>query len=59
MVPNSVSKISSMRSMCLFLPSHATMSAPMTARGYSAASGGPDAQEVLIATVNPPVRFGM
>jgi 2-dehydropantoate 2-reductase len=27
--------------------------------GYSAASGGPDAQRVLIATVNPTVRFGM
>ena len=27
--------------------------------GYAAASGGPDAQDVLIATVNPTVRFGM
>jgi 2-dehydropantoate 2-reductase len=27
--------------------------------GYAAASGGPDAQGVLIATVNPSVRFGM
>jgi 2-dehydropantoate 2-reductase len=27
--------------------------------GYSAASGGPDAQRILIATVNPTVRFGM
>ena len=27
--------------------------------GYAAASGGPDAQGVLIATVNPTVRFGM
>jgi 2-dehydropantoate 2-reductase len=27
--------------------------------GYAAASGGPDAQGVLIATVNPAVRFGM
>jgi len=27
--------------------------------GYSAASGGPDAQRILIATVAPTVRFGM
>ena len=27
--------------------------------GYAAASGGPDAQGILIATVNPTVRFGM
>jgi 2-dehydropantoate 2-reductase len=27
--------------------------------GYSAASGGPDDQGILIATVNPTVRFGM
>jgi 2-dehydropantoate 2-reductase len=27
--------------------------------GYSASSGGPDAQGVLVATVNPMVRFGM
>jgi 2-dehydropantoate 2-reductase len=27
--------------------------------GYSAASGGPDSEGVLIATVNPKVRFGM
>ena len=27
--------------------------------GYSAASGGPDAERILIATVNPTVRFGM
>jgi len=27
--------------------------------GYAAASGGPDAQGVIIATVNPSVRFGM
>jgi 2-dehydropantoate 2-reductase len=27
--------------------------------GYSAASGGPDAHRILIATVNPTVRFGM
>ena len=27
--------------------------------GYAAASGGPDAQGILIATVNPKVRFGM
>lgn len=27
--------------------------------GYAAASGGPDAQGVLLATVNPTVRFGM
>ena len=27
--------------------------------GYAAASGGPDAQGVLVATVNPSVRFGM
>lgn len=27
--------------------------------GYAAASGGPDAQGIFIATVNPTVRFGM
>lgn len=27
--------------------------------GYAAASGGPDAQGILIVTVNPTVRFGM
>ena len=27
--------------------------------GYAAASGGPDAQSILIAAVNPAVRFGM
>jgi 2-dehydropantoate 2-reductase len=27
--------------------------------GYAAASGGPDAQGILIVTVNPSVRFGM
>ena len=27
--------------------------------GYAAASGGPDAQGVLVVTVNPSVRFGM
>ena len=27
--------------------------------GYAAASGGPDARGILIATVNPTVRFGM
>ncbi len=27
--------------------------------GYAAASGGPDAQGVLVATVNPSARFGM